>query len=636
MDTLRAAVLGVVVLLVAGCPGGASEPDGGGRGGVGAIGGSRPDGGASDVGGGAGSLPDAGPGGAGGAAGSLPDAGPGGAGGAPGVRLVRPSESAIEGALLKIPDGAAPPDQDFVIAIDPALTPGGKLDGRTTLGYAISYSATNASEYQFQSTGSGCVTVVVPYEGRRLAQMPQSVWATIAVGQLLNGKVLPVEATVDTSAHLASFCATHLSTYLVSVASDCTPVRFRGTYGYDPNAALSAQLDTPITFKVPEKLTLTGSGYIEVIIGPPIPTVRIYCRYEGSGEAVFTGCSDGSIAGDALTASEFSMGIEASEGTEFEFSITLPAISCLERGATCGLLTDQCGGTLNCADEGNFCTADSCDDSGAQIHLPKSAGESCSDGNLCNGEETCDGVGTCSAGTPPAVDDDVNCTIDICDSTSGISHLPTEWDNCPTAPDALASLCPSGVVSINALQLRKCEEDIGTTIQSAADSAQMDAAWAQFVNCIGATLVCVNAQSSDAERPATDPQFLASGPSVAVCDQAGYATCRQEAIEDYLTDSSFCSLVILAAAAAAAHANVPLSALALATYGLCMARAVIVEKTKFNRCVTRFEKRADQDCCGAERIPHCTIVNPIKPLCCACAPGECVLDGVCKSSNRCN
>src|SRR6266568_2007963 len=52
----------------------------------------------------------------------------------------------------------------------------------------------------------------------------------------------------------------------------------------------------------------------------------------------------------------------------------------------------------------------------------KPAGASCSDGNLCNGEETCDGVGTCLAGTPSPIDDGDACTADSCDPVLGIKH----------------------------------------------------------------------------------------------------------------------------------------------------------------------------------------------------------------------
>ncbi len=81
-------------------------------------------------------------------------------------------------------------------------------------------------------------------------------------------------------------------------------------------------------------------------------------------------------------------------------------------------------GTAPTVDDGNPCTADSCDPASGVIHNPVPAGTSCSDGDLCNGAETCDGSGTCAAGTPPVVDDGNPCTADACDPSTGVSHTP--------------------------------------------------------------------------------------------------------------------------------------------------------------------------------------------------------------------
>ncbi len=43
---------------------------------------------------------------------------------------------------------------------------------------------------------------------------------------------------------------------------------------------------------------------------------------------------------------------------------------------------------------------------------------SCSNGLFCDGSETCDAVLDCQAGTPPATDDGVSCTVDLCDEAS--------------------------------------------------------------------------------------------------------------------------------------------------------------------------------------------------------------------------
>jgi YD repeat-containing protein len=88
-------------------------------------------------------------------------------------------------------------------------------------------------------------------------------------------------------------------------------------------------------------------------------------------------------------------------------------------------------GTLPTVDDGNPCTADSCDAATGVVHTPTGAGTSCSDGNVCNGTEQCNGSGTCAAGTPLVVDDGNPCTTDSCDPISGAKHaLASDGTSC--------------------------------------------------------------------------------------------------------------------------------------------------------------------------------------------------------------
>jgi hypothetical protein len=49
----------------------------------------------------------------------------------------------------------------------------------------------------------------------------------------------------------------------------------------------------------------------------------------------------------------------------------------------------------------------------------------CDDGLFCNGPEVCDAVTDCGAGTAPAVDDGIACTLDSCDEASdAVLHTP--------------------------------------------------------------------------------------------------------------------------------------------------------------------------------------------------------------------
>ena len=68
-----------------------------------------------------------------------------------------------------------------------------------------------------------------------------------------------------------------------------------------------------------------------------------------------------------------------------------------------GWTGSQCSDAPLGTDDGNPCTADSCDAVLGVRHVPVPAGTSCSDGNPCNGSEVCAANATCAAGTPPAV-----------------------------------------------------------------------------------------------------------------------------------------------------------------------------------------------------------------------------------------
>ncbi|MCC6523707.1 MAG: carboxypeptidase regulatory-like domain-containing protein, partial [Polyangiaceae bacterium] len=97
---------------------------------------------------------------------------------------------------------------------------------------------------------------------------------------------------------------------------------------------------------------------------------------------------------------------------------------------------DLCNGTETCdasgacspgtpvaTDDGNACTTDACDPTtGLATHTPVAADTSCADGDLCNGPEACDGAGSCVRGAAPVVDDDNPCTADACDPGYGVLH----------------------------------------------------------------------------------------------------------------------------------------------------------------------------------------------------------------------
>jgi len=103
--------------------------------------------------------------------------------------------------------------------------------------------------------------------------------------------------------------------------------------------------------------------------------------------------------------------------------------SCTDANACNGAETCNAAGACQAGmapvvDDGNACTADSCTAAGGVTHVAVAAGTSCADANACNGLELCNAAGTCSVGSAPAVDDGNPCTVDSCDTSAGVLHLP--------------------------------------------------------------------------------------------------------------------------------------------------------------------------------------------------------------------
>jgi RHS repeat-associated protein len=78
-------------------------------------------------------------------------------------------------------------------------------------------------------------------------------------------------------------------------------------------------------------------------------------------------------------------------------------------------------GTALDTDDGNPCTADSCDPVFGAQHADVADGTSCSNSDACDGLETCQ-TGSCTAGPLLVVDDGNPCTADACHPLSGVSH----------------------------------------------------------------------------------------------------------------------------------------------------------------------------------------------------------------------
>jgi len=91
---------------------------------------------------------------------------------------------------------------------------------------------------------------------------------------------------------------------------------------------------------------------------------------------------------------------------------------------TCDAILGCASGNAPSLDDGVSCTLDSCDEGADEaIHVAQDA--DCDDGKFCNGEETCDAVLDCLPGAPPPLDDGEPCTADTCDEGADtVVHTP--------------------------------------------------------------------------------------------------------------------------------------------------------------------------------------------------------------------
>ena len=149
-------------------------------------------------------------------------------------------------------------------------------------------------------------------------------------------------------------------------------------------------------------------------------------------------------------------GVDQCTGTDCE-SPEAPVPTCTTdancaAGRRCvGGICVACVADSECND-GNVCTADSCQPAlgcrnpavpdntpcldntvcdGAEScqggHCTAGTPLTCDDGLFCNGAESCDPITGCHAGTPPAIDDGIACTMDSCnEALDRVDHIPND------------------------------------------------------------------------------------------------------------------------------------------------------------------------------------------------------------------
>ncbi len=86
------------------------------------------------------------------------------------------------------------------------------------------------------------------------------------------------------------------------------------------------------------------------------------------------------------------------------------------------------------------CTSDLCDEElNVVVHIPVDA--LCDDGEFCNGVESCHAASGCQPGTPVAVDDAIDCTLDSCDEEADeVVHVADDG-LCDDGTDCTADSC---------------------------------------------------------------------------------------------------------------------------------------------------------------------------------------------------
>ena len=107
---------------------------------------------------------------------------------------------------------------------------------------------------------------------------------------------------------------------------------------------------------------------------------------------------------------------------------------------TCDPATGCQSGTPVGVDDGVSCTEDSCDET-LDVVLNVVNDANCENGLFCDGSEFCDATLGCQAGTPVGADDGVFCTEDSCDEVSEVVVNAANDANCDDFNDCTADSC---------------------------------------------------------------------------------------------------------------------------------------------------------------------------------------------------
>ncbi len=156
------------------------------------------------------------------------------------------------------------------------------------------------------------------------------------------------------------------------------------------------------------------------------------------GDACTTGdtCSGGTCVGGPLLDCDDSNPCTDDSCSSATGCVHTPNAAPCSDGDAC-TLGDSCsggqcvGGQPALCDDANPCTQDSCSAATGCVHT--AADGPCSDGNVCTMADACLG-GSCTGGPPLNCNDGNPCTADSCEATSGCVHTPNGNPGCSGAP----------------------------------------------------------------------------------------------------------------------------------------------------------------------------------------------------------
>ena len=252
-----------------------------------------------------------------------------------------------------------------------------------------------------------------------------------------------------------------------------------------------AELSPPLAFTLPGEIALAECNprvatFVELSFRRPGAAHEVLCLYasapgHAASDARLLFCSDGTHAGQAVTAEEVELGVVI--GGRAMVSVTLREIA--PCGGTDGGAADAAidsrapdaapdGGGPACSAAtclpANACTTAACA-GGLCVQTPRPAGSPCADGSACT-LDACDGAGRCGS-VPIALPPSSTCLVTRCDPVLGIVTSPApdgiacERDACTSGATCLAGSCAGGAAldctTGNACVVDACDVATGCT-----------------------------------------------------------------------------------------------------------------------------------------------------------------------------